>query len=1253
MRLSKNPPQTFYDEVRRYTNREYDSKRELREFLQNVRYPFSKETARYNFSKDYINNINKAFKFHNLPEITGKTLAERIKNFKERLRRLGYNGSYNNKEVSQFLREYFKNPYDLKRYSQEFFEEMRQIDNTLEDYDHLTGILVTNGYKGDYTQESIREFMHELYKIPTPPTPPPPMFSQEFLDEMNKIHEYNDLMPTFDNSEEFVTFLQENWALSEDEEFEPENVRELMHLAYGTPPPSKFEEIVNLLQNDAKNRYLNENLILKITLEIVSTENDTKTEKIRYIPLQDIKKINELLEQLTNHDFETNSGEFQNSDPVVVKIPDIKLIKKVELRNIPHFKQEWTDRRGSFFPYTVKTDNKIITEVLKRCQIFHEIDDTAIELLKDTCLIYALKQVGVSEEITNQITNKLVNLSIKAPKFKDIFEEYNLTGNIKEIKANGDTRTIVNNGKDFEIILYKEHYFVNFDTGMTATWVNEVIKNPNTTILPNYRRNGNRWIKDNLRTINSLNLIKQLFQLDQFKALTYNELTPISYENKQKLPTYSLEYNAEKCTREITMPKQHTPFTPNINKTYFADFETDTSKDIHLPFMNCCSTFLTNSSRTFINEECGKQLLDALPDKSIVYFHNTPYDINFIMQNVQNADNVRKGTRTISSTIKYNNKMILIKDFYTLVPQALSTLPKFFKLSEDVKKEKFPYKYYTIERVNNRIGIIDEAYINEVPKWTEQDVEEFKKNIEEIPHCKIDDKHFDMIEYAKFYCLQDVRVLRESFRKCRELMNKSFKVDIINFLTTPAISDYILTRDVLANHKIYAYGGIVKDYLSKAIYGGRCMCAYNKQWHILKKILDLDACSLYAAAMARMFIPKGIPKVLTSEQCNKEFLKTTDFYVVTIHITEISKHRAFSVLPQKSKIGIDWNDYLPEGGLTQEFSTIFIEDLETYYPGIKYEVLRGYYWNEGKDYTIQSFIKNIYKMRGLFKLIDEPINEMYKLILNSIYGKTIQKFITTHEKIISFSNEEEWQIYYDKHHNTICDMEQLSDNLMLVKLLKDMDNQFSAEHIGIIVLDMSKRIMNEVMTLAEDIGVRIYYQDTDSMHIEQEQIDKLATAFKQKYNRDLLKPSIKLDKKYTIDSFDELDAKYGELVVQELGKFHDDFKSSKGKVEYAVESIFIRKKMYIDKLKIFSENSDIYDYQYRMKGIPQQTIENTANGDLMGLYKRIYNGENIIFNLLETKAHFKQHLNYTISTVKQFTRTASSVYDEGTDTDYG
>ena len=46
------------------------------------------------------------------------------------------------------------------------------------------------------------------------------------------------------------------------------------------------------------------------------------------------------------------------------------------------------------------------------------------------------------------------------------------------------------------------------------------------------------------------------------------------------------------------------------------------------------------------------------------------------------------------------------------------------------------------------------------------------------------------------------------------------------------------------------------------------------------------------------------------------------------------------------------------------------------------------------------------------------------------------------------------------------------------------------------VLSMSKRIMNEVICTAEDLNIPVFYQDTDSIHINQSRLDKLAKEFK-------------------------------------------------------------------------------------------------------------------------------------------------------------
>ena len=63
------------------------------------------------------------------------------------------------------------------------------------------------------------------------------------------------------------------------------------------------------------------------------------------------------------------------------------------------------------------------------------------------------------------------------------------------------------------------------------------------------------------------------------------------------------------------------------------------------------------------------------------------------------------------------------------------------------------------------------------------------------------------------------------------------------------------------------------------------------------------------------------------------------------------------------------------------------------------------------------------------------------------------------------------------------------------KITKTIEEHYNMVHCGVEILSMSKRIMNEVMCLAEDKGLKIYYQDTDSMHIGVNHVKKLAKYY--------------------------------------------------------------------------------------------------------------------------------------------------------------
>ena len=142
---------------------------------------------------------------------------------------------------------------------------------------------------------------------------------------------------------------------------------------------------------------------------------------------------------------------------------------------------------------------------------------------------------------------------------------------------------------------------------------------------------------------------------------------------------------------------------------------------------------------------------------------------------------------------------------------------------------------------------------------------------------------------------------------------------------------------------------------------------------------------------------------------------------------------------------------------------------------------------------------------------------------------------------------------------------------------------------------MSKRIMNEVICLTEDIGIQMYYQNTDSMHVHRDDVTRLSDAFKTKYN--------------------------WELISNQLRQFHCDLPgiNPDRREPYAVESYFIWKKVYIDKLSTRV-------YHIRLKGIPTVSIELVINKKFddcqLTLYKYLFEENSVEFNLLETDVRF-------------------------------
>jgi DNA polymerase elongation subunit (family B) len=185
---------------------------------------------------------------------------------------------------------------------------------------------------------------------------------------------------------------------------------------------------------------------------------------------------------------------------------------------------------------------------------------------------------------------------------------------------------------------------------------------------------------------------------------------------------------------------------------------------------------------------------------------------------------------------------------------------------------------------------------------------------------------------------------------------------------------------------------------------------------------------------------------------------------------------------------------------------IMLQDLIEF-QDISFKLGDGYVWRGNRSHKIRTEIEKLFDLRAEYKKTGNPTQQVIKLIMNSAYGKSIQKPIKTFLHFVK-KDEYEWFIN-DRYYQIHCDYP-IENGNHLIELTKQKSNQFNNVLFGVSVLSMSKRIMNEVMCLAEDLGINIYYQDTDSMHIERNKVNILAEAFKNKYDRELERTKLSL-----------------------------------------------------------------------------------------------------------------------------------------------
>jgi hypothetical protein len=837
--------------------------------------------------------------------------------------------------------------------------------------------------------------------------------------------------------------------------------------------------------------------------------------------------------------------------------------------------------RKNFFPYFTHENYQ-----LNDFQVYIQSEKQS----EVPCFLFALEKAGVDTETIKQITQTMLHSGATIDFIRKTATTFELHIVVKQFREESTSHkradTTHYGPKDKETILLGsvgKHLFAITDTKITKHALTHPEfasheKFPSIVIDHGYVMKNPKKIK----FLDSYDVISYLYlhRDERLTPITQSNTPRLLNNEYQQVQSLSEEDFVESNFKEIgrvdgKMMNGLNPFrtrnpqtkkfeeVEDFNIVYF-DFETFPIDAKHTPY---CIAFKINEKPTQIvyGFDCAEKFLQALPKQScnLLWAHNAGFDMRFIVKHLtafkRESNIIETGTRLKQLHGFYRGREIIIKDTMSFINAKLAKLPSMFPNACNgftLEKESFPHDLINQDNFESM--------------WKMSDLESFMYKDVLITNATkigaIKDGKFDAKMYAIHYCKRDVDVLASCFEAFRNMFIERFSQDVYRFMSMPSLA-YAIQHNEGCFDDCFAMRGVPLAFARQAIVGGRVMTRDNEKQHTKHQISDFDAVSLYPSSQSVLkgYI-RGIPKMFKNA-----IPAEADDYIVRVKFDSISKKRHFPLLSIKDASSRNFtNDIV---GKILVVGKQALEDVVEF-QGATYTVIEGMYWTDGFNDQITKTIKDLFTERLRLKAEKNPLQEGIKLLMNSAYGKLIQKpiikqkiFVKGVYKIAEYSH---------KNIHKLISRTMISDDLALIEEHKAVFEHWSPAHLGVQVLDMSKHLMNQVMCLAEDNDAKIWYQDTDSMHIDRCSLDALADAFRAKYGR--------------------------ELVGKDLCQFHSDFelKGSKGEV-FATESIFLGKKSYLDILAC--DGNDSTGMHIRMKGIPSLLLSENTRETYMSLFE--------------------------------------------------
>ena len=940
---------------------------------------------------------------------------------------------------------------------------------------------------------------------------------------------------------------------------------------------------------------------------------------------------------------------------------EIMDIEKITLYQLTPPENPLKNKDGRFFPY-INTSNLDLVKY----QIFTQEQAYNKKLIenREHCLIFTLLQAGIEADVCNRIKLSYVSgQNISKKDLKNIASIIRRNITLYTINDKPTSKKLVQQQKittsdpcevePIEIALYEEHYFLYECTEYTEFFIKHYqdlkdIENPNT--IREIKHVGGKTYfgrKEGLSKISSLLMIYNLKLQNCFSKLDFT----LFDENAINIQTRKHIYldNIQNEQREVEIKKEYVPKPKSAQRNpskpthilegvlprsepsiFYADCESFVNTNPHRLFLlgvvsnkndlvimwNVCDNSPEQTVFNFLNFVSNNGKQDA-----IVYFHNLKYDLHLLEPYINIKEKCMKDNQIYSLDIYYRGKNIELRDSYKLIPFALKTFQESFELPKEYcKKEASAYKYYTPENNNKRIHI--DEYMNLLK---EEDKTKFVDNMKDDPEYDIKTKTFNPLSYYMEYLRLDCLVLKKGLIKFNELIKEiTGGLTIYKSLTISSLTDKYMTENG-AYEGVFEVCGNLREYIANAVYGGRvCVNEKYSRKVVEGKLSDYDGVSLYPSAINRLCREIGLPTG-EAKRLNGQDWRNFKYSIVTVQITKVNKKQQMPFIAHKGDGVINYTNEPPKEPIV--IDSITLQDYIDFHE-IEFEVSDGVYWDGKFNQKMGELINNLFKSRMVYKKSKPALANTIKLMLNSSYGKTIMKKSNSEVKMI-FRGEEvdnydksgrdrgtNFENYVYNNFNTLISSRTVNKyNYEIVRICAD--KSYNRGHIGCAILSMSKRIMNEVFDVANDIECPIYYTDTDSLHCNFDDVPKIEAKYKEVYGK--------------------------ELNGKNLEQFHTDFNLKGADSEiYATKSIFLGKKSYCDYLESKDKSGrTINGYHIRLKGITKEGLDHASEeyeDSYFGLYKDLASGitKRILLNPKD-KVLFEYKSGY-VSTKTEFFR---------------